>query len=109
MPTKLTSKQLSQRLSKRLASYGIKDEVITELAARAIIDGFDIKKFDICPYGICFDYFSDRVPKLDGILSGPDVVRIDVFPYGIIDWDRFHVRVGYSVEGLDGRGSIPGH
>lgn len=99
----LTSKQLSQRLSKRLANFKIKDDVIAKLADRVLIEGLDIKKFDVCVYGICIDYFTDRIPKLDGILSRIDVARLEVFPYGIIEWDRFHVRVGYAVDELEGR------
>ncbi len=101
----LTSKNLSQRLSKRLANYKLKDDVIAKLADRVLIDGLDLKRFDVCIYGICIDYYTDKVPKLDGILSRVDVARLEVFPYGIIDWDRFHVRVGYSVDELEGRTS----
>ncbi len=101
----LTSKNLSQRLSKRLANYKLKDDVIAKLADRVLIDGLDLKRFDVCIYGICIDYYTDKVPKLDGILSRIDVARLEVFPYGIIDWDRFHVRVGYSVDELEGRTS----
>jgi len=101
----LTSKNLSQRLSKRLANYKLKDDVIAKLADRVLIDGLDLKRFDVCIYGICIDYYTDKVPKLDGILSRIDVALLEVFPYGIIDWDRFHVRVGYSVDELEGRTS----
>jgi len=99
----VTSKDLSQRLSKRLSSYKIKDDIIAKLADRVLVDGLEIKKFDVCIYGICIDYYTDRIPKLDGILSRPDVARLEVFPYGIIDWDRFRVRVGYNVDELAGR------
>jgi len=101
--TQLTSKDLSKRMSKRLANYKIKDDVIAKIADRVLIEGLDIWKFDVCIYGICIDYFTDRVPKLDGIFSRVDVARLEVFPYGIIDWDRFHVRVGFEVDELAGR------
>ena len=100
----LTSKELSGRLSKRLANFKLKDDVIAKLADRVLIEGLDIKRFDVCVYGICIDYVTDKIPKLDGILSRTDVARIEVFPYGIIDWDRFHVRVGFAVDELEGRG-----
>ena len=99
----LTNKDFSQRLSKRLATYKIKDDVISKLADRVIVEGLDIKKFDVCMYGICVDYYTDKIPKLDGILSRPDVARLEVFPYGIIEWDGFRVRVGYNVDELAGR------
>jgi hypothetical protein len=101
--TPITSKDLSKRLSKKLANFKIKDDVIAKLADRVLIDGLDIWKFDVCIYGICIDYFTDRIPKLDGIFSRVDVARLEVFPYGIIEWDRFHVRVGFEVDELEGR------
>jgi len=104
METQLTSKDLSPRLSKRLANFRLKDDVIAKLADRVLIEGLEIKKFDVCIYGICIDYFSDRIPKLDGILSKGQIARIEVFPYGIIDWDRFHISVGFAVDELEGRG-----
>jgi len=99
----LTTKDLSQRLSKRLSSYKVKDDVISKLADRVLVEGLRIEKIDVCSVGICIDYFTDRVPRLDGILSKFDVARLEVFPYGIIEWDRFRVRVGYHVDELAGR------
>jgi hypothetical protein len=32
------------------------------------------------------------------------VSKWEVFPYGIIDWDRFHVRVAFEVDELEGKG-----
>jgi hypothetical protein len=98
-----TKQVLSQRLSKRLANFKLKDDVITRLADRVLIDGLEIKRFDPCIYGICIDYFTDKPPKLDLILAKIDIARIEVFPYGIIEWDRFLVRVGYSVDEMEGR------
>jgi hypothetical protein len=108
MPTSLTSKVLAERLSKRLANFNISDVVINKLADRVFIDGLDIKKFDVCIYGICIDYFTPRFPKLDGFFKEFDIARFEVFPYGIIDWDYFHVRVGFSVDELVGRTGVPG-
>jgi hypothetical protein len=98
----LNSKELSKRLSKRLANYKLHDEVISRLADRVLVDGLEIRRFDICVYGICIDYFTDKIPQLDGIFSRPDVGRVEIFPYGIIDWDRFLVRVGFGVDELEG-------
>lgn len=102
--TQLTGKDLSQRLSKRLANFKLQDDAIAKLADRVLIDGLEIKKFDVCIYGICVDYYTDRIPKLDGIFSQFDIAQLEVFPYGIIDWDRFHVRVSFTVDELEGRG-----
>lgn len=96
-------KEMSNRLSKRLAGFGLKDEVVGRIAERILIDGLHIKKFDLCIYGICTDYHTDRIPKLDGILSKLDVARLEVFPYGIIGWDHFHIRVGFKVDELAAR------
>ena len=100
--TQMTTKYLSQRLSKRLANFKLKDDVITKLAERVLIEGLEIKKFDVCIYGICIDYFTDKTPRLETIFSKPDIAKLEVFPYGIIDWDRFHVSVGYAVDELTG-------
>jgi len=108
MPTSLTSKDLAQRLSNRLVNFQISDAVINKLAERVFIEGLDIKKFDVCIYGICIDYFTPRFPKLDGFFKELDIARLEVFPYGIIDWDYFHVRVGFSVDELAGRTGGPG-
>ena len=99
----IPSKELSKRLSKRLANFKLTNDVIAKLADRILIDGLDIKKFDICIYGICIDYFTDKIPRLDGVFSKLDIARFEIFPYGIIDWDHFHVRVGFQVDELEGR------
>jgi len=99
----VTSKDLSQRLSTRLANFKLDDKAVAKLADRLIIDGLDLRRWDVCIYGICVDYFTDKIPKLDGILRGSDIARIDVFPYGIIEWDRFRVHVSYNVNELEGR------
>jgi hypothetical protein len=101
-----TSKDLSQRMSKRLANFKLSDAVIAKLADRVVIDGWSIGRFNPCIYGICIDYFTDRIPKLDGVFTERDIASIEIFPYGIIDWDRFHVRVGFAVDGLEGRGVV---
>ena|SRR2546430_4080815 len=107
--TQMNSKYLSQRLSKRLANFKLKDDVITKLADRVLIEGLEIKKFDVCIYGICIDYFTDKTPRLETIFSKADIARLEVFPYGIIDWDRFLVRVSYTVDELAGAtGPTPG-
>ncbi len=107
--TQMTTKYLSQRLSKRLANFKLKDDVITKLAERVLIEGLEIKKFDVCIYGICIDYFTDKLPRLESIFTRADITKLEVFPYGIIDWDRFHVRVGFAVDELAGRTGVPGH
>jgi hypothetical protein len=100
----LSERELTPRLSERLANFKLSDNVIKNLADRVLIDGWSIEKFDPCIYGICVDYFTDKVPRLDPLFRRPGIAKLEVFPYGIIEWDRFHVRVGYSVDELEGRG-----
>jgi hypothetical protein len=96
--------ELTERLSKRLANAKLSDAVIKGIADRVAIDGLSIGRFSPCAYGICIDYFTDRLPRLDALTPKRGVVKWEVFPYGIIDWDRFHVRVAFNVDELAGKG-----
>lgn len=102
----VTGKELSARMSKRLANFKMSDAAIERLANRVLIDGLSIVRFNPCIYGICIDYFSDKLPRLDTLSAGRGVAKWEVFPYGIIDWDRFHVRVGFQVDELEGKGLL---
>ena len=100
----VTSKELSVRMSKRLANFKLSDAAIKALADRVLIDGLQIYRFDPCIYGICIDYFTDKFPSLDMLSAKHGVAKWEVFPYGIIDWDRFHVRLAFEVDELEGKG-----
>jgi hypothetical protein len=89
---------MTERLSHRLANFKLSDAVITALAERVLIDGLSIGRFDPCIYGICVDYFTNKPPRLDHFNAKLGIAKWEVFPYGIIDWDRFHVRVAFSVD-----------
>lgn len=97
-------KALSERLSKRLANFKLGDAVIEKIVERVLIKGMSIIKFDPCIYGICIDYHSDKFPRLDALSPAHGVAKWEVFPYGIIDWDRFHVRIAFTVDELEGKG-----
>src|SRR5690242_5638269 len=101
-------KDLSARLSKRLANYKLSDAVIKGLAERVLIDGLDIVRFNPCIYGICIDYYTTEMPRLDLLNAKQQISRLEVFPYGIIDWDRFHVRIGFMVDELEGKAPMRG-
>lgn len=103
----LSPKDLSGHMSKRLASYKLTDATIKRLADRVVIDGLNIGRFHPCIYGICVDYWTDELPRLD-LKADRGIARWEVFPYGIIDWDRFHVRVAFEVNELEGRVSPRG-
>jgi hypothetical protein len=100
----VNKRQLSTRLSKRLANFKLSDAVINGLADRVLIDGLSISRFDPCIYGICIDYFTETMPRLDVLSPKHGITKWEVFPYGIIDWDRFHVRIAFTVDELEGKG-----
>ena len=100
----VTTKQLAPRLSKRLANFKLSDAVIRDLSNRVLIDGLSIARFDPCIYGICIDYFTDKIPSLERLTPKHGITKWEVFPYGIIDWDRFRVRIAFAVDELEGRG-----
>jgi hypothetical protein len=102
----VTSKELSARMSKRLANFKLSDAVISGLADRVLIDGLSIARFDPCIYGICIDYFTDKIPQLDRLTPKHGISKWEVFPYGIIDWDRFRVRIAFNVDELEGKGLV---
>jgi len=103
-----TSKEVAAGLSRQLASLRLSDDVIKSLADRVIIDGLSIGRFNPCIYGICVDYFSDKLPQLAGLSAKQRIKKWEVFPYGIIDWDRFHVQVAFDVDELVGKGITGG-
>lgn len=98
----VSAADLSGRMSKRLASYKLADGVIKRLVDRVLIEGLEIARIDPCIYGICIDYWTKEVPRLEfDIKRG--ISKWEVFPYGIIDWDLFHVRVAFEVNELEGK------
>ncbi len=103
-----TRKDVTVRLSKRLANYKLTDATIKRLADRVLIDGLSIAWFNPCIYGICIDYFTDQMPRLDVLSPKLGISKWEVFPYGIIDWDRFHVRVAFEVDELVGKELVGG-
>jgi hypothetical protein len=98
-----TSKELATAMSRQLANYNLSDDVIKSLAERVAIEGLFIGRFNPCIYGICIDYFTDKIPNLAGLTIKQKVARWEVFPYGIIEWDRFHVQVAFNVDELGGK------
>lgn len=104
----LTTKDLQAKLSKRLANFDIKDGTIKAIAARVMVDGLTITRFDVCSVGICFDYYTTKPPKLDPFYERAGPTRWHVFPYGIIDWDYWHVKAEFDVDELAGKGGF-GH
>lgn len=102
-----TPADLAKRLSKRLASHKLSAAVINDLAKRVLVDDLIIHRFHPCSYGICIDYFTDKMPDIERFRQR-GVARFEVFPYGIIDWDRFHVRAGFEIDELENQVSRHG-
>jgi hypothetical protein len=100
----VNKRQLSQRLSKRLSNFKLSDAAINGLADRVLIEGLSIGRFNPCIYGICIDYFTEEMPRFEVLSPKLGISKWEVFPYGIIDWDRFHVRVAFTVDELEGKG-----
>jgi hypothetical protein len=97
-----SSKDISTTLSRQLANYKLSDELIRSLGDRLFIEGLNIGRFHPCIYGICADYFTDKLPNFRTISAKDNITQWEVFPYGIIDWDHFHVRVTFAVDELAG-------
>ena len=104
----VTSAELTPRLSKRLANFKLSDNAIKAISDRVVIDGLSIFRFDPCMYGICIDYFTDKIPRLDALGPKHGITKWEVFPYGIIEWDLFHVRAAFEVPELQGKGVVGG-
>lgn len=98
----VSAKDLSDRMSKRLANHKLSDAVIQRLADRVLVEGLEIARFDPCIYGICVDYWTREPPRFElDIKRG--ISKWEVFPYGIIEWDMFRVRIAFEVNELEGK------
>ncbi len=102
------AKQLSARMSSRLANFDLGDDAIMQLAERVVVEGLQIGRFDPCIYGICIDYYTDKLPRLDRLFPKRGISKWEVFPYGILEWDHFRVRVAFDVDGLEGKSAMRG-
>jgi hypothetical protein len=101
-------RDVTTRLSKRLANFKLGEAAIKRLTDRVLIDGLSIAWFNPCIYGICIDYVAEEMPKLDVLSPKLGITKWEVFPYGIIDWDHFHVRIAFQVDELEGKGLVGG-
>lgn len=98
----VSPKDLSGRMSERLANFRLSDAVIERLVERATIDGLKVGRIDPCIYGICIDYWTTEFPRPE-LDVGRRISKWEVFPYGILVWDLFRVRVAFEVDELEGR------
>jgi hypothetical protein len=72
-----------------------------------LVEGLEIHGINPCIYGICMDYFTDKLPQL-AVDPKTQLKKWEVFPYGILEWDLFHVRAAYGVLELEGKGLVRG-
>ncbi len=90
---------ISAPVARKLASLKVKDVTVKKLTLALAKQGFQVGRINPCIYGICIDFFTDKTPRIDTLLGHKGIASIEIFPYGIIDWDRFHVKVGVQVGG----------
>lgn len=106
-------KEIRIALARAIASRQVPDKAINAIAKRLAATKLPIRRIDLCPYGICIDYFfnDDRwVNVLRDIVkvNGADIRQITVFPWGIPTPDIFRVRVEQQIEELAGLAGGPG-
>ena len=100
----MSKQQTLKALNKALANFEIPDDVVKNLAEK-LSKIPDIKRIDICKYGICIDKFSDK-PKwweeleyFNGI-EGGHIRELKVFPWGIINPDLFQLKLELEFDEL---------
>ena len=106
-------KEIRIALAHAIASRQVSDKSINAVAKRLAATKLPIRRIDICPYGICIDYFfnDDRWAKALGDLvkvNGADIRQITVFPWGIPTPDIFRVRVEQQFDELANVAGGPG-
>lgn len=96
------ARALRLALATAVAERRVPDDVVSDVAKRLSQGKYQIRGIDVCPYGICLDYFfgpddwSRALPEL--VNGGEGLIRsIEVFPWGIPGPDLFRVRVQQEV------------
>lgn len=97
-----SAKDLQKALAKRLAQRELKDDLIATISKRIVRDGLMIGGVDFCPYGICIDYFSDKLVSIDKLVVGGKYRAVRLFPYGILVDDLWRVQVEMHIPELAG-------
>jgi hypothetical protein len=90
--------ELRMALARAVAGRKIPDEAISAVAKKLYASKNKIRGIDVCPYGICIDYFFDTdqwFKALPDLVRGKDarVYGLEVFPWGIPWPEIFRVRV----------------
>lgn len=107
-------KQVQVALARAVAARRVPDASIAQAAEVIAQIKPEIRKIDICIYGICLDYWLTMDDLRRDI---QDIVAVDrarigdvrIFKYGIIDPDLFHVQAELDIEGLGaGIPNVPG-
>jgi hypothetical protein len=99
----MDEQHLSKTIASKLASYKIDERTLNDVAKRILKEKLKIKRIDLCPYGICIDYFTDERPPFDKLFERDRVRSLHVFPYGIPFDDLFHLKLELEIPELLGQ------
>ena len=97
-------RDIAVALAKAVASRNLPDEAIKGIASNLANIEHEIKRIDICKFGICLDFWTDQE------LSGSDIVsplinsslgEFRIFKYGILNPDLFHTQTELGFEQLN--------
>ena len=98
--TPTSSKDMMKALSIRLAQRELPAKVLEAAAARIVAEGLTVVGVDFCPYGICIDYFSERMIAIDPFVRDKTFRVVKLFPYGVLADDLFRLQVEMHVPEL---------
>lgn len=91
-------------LARAVASRKVSDKAIDAVAAQFAQFNLRIHDLDICPQGICGEWFltGSQLGALQDLLQvdGGLARRVNVFPRGIPTPELFHTQVTYDFDGI---------
>ena len=91
-------------LARAVASRKVSDKAIDAVAAQLAQFDLQIHDLDICPQGICGEWFLNgkQLGTLQDLLQVDWGLarRVDVFPHGFPKPDLFRTRVTYDFDGI---------
>ena len=100
-------KEVGIALAKAIAERNISDEIVKKAANKISQFPYDIKRIDICKYGICLNFW-EQSPivqnDLEQFVSNIDTASLgefNIFEFGILNPDLFHIQSEISVDGIN--------
>jgi hypothetical protein len=97
-------REIHKALAERLAHRRIGDDVLKKVSDQISRNGLKVGGMDFCPYGICVDYFSDKMFSVDELVRDMTYRELRLFVYGIPVDDLFRLRLEVRVPELQGVG-----